>query len=71
MLFVVGLQALLWLQRIVVACAIVNTPTSSDPQQGAPQLLFYPRYHLDNSSLLTSYPLSQASNPSSRIIYIM
>lgn len=58
------LQRLLWLPRVVVACAHVGPAAS---QQATPsnlpcQLLLYPRYHLDHSSLLARYPLSQVSS---------
>ncbi|KAL3150452.1 hypothetical protein ABBQ32_000282 [Trebouxia sp. C0010 RCD-2024] len=55
-------QRLLWLPRVVVACAYVGAATNQDPKPAnlACQLLLYPRYHLDHSSLLARYPLAQA-----------
>jgi len=55
----VSVQHLVWLPRVVVACVCVHPGGRSVPKSGA-QLLFYPRYHLDNSSLLARYPLEQA-----------
>jgi hypothetical protein len=49
-------QALLWLPRIVVACALVGGDGDAPAQV---QLLLYPRYHLDNESLLARYPLNE------------
>ncbi len=54
-----SVQHLVWLPRVVVACVAVHPGGRSVPKSGA-QLLFYPRYHLDNSSLLARYPLEQA-----------
>lgn len=57
-------QRLLWLPRVVVVCAYVGATTSSHGPKPANlpcQLLLYPRYHLDHSSLLARYPLPQVS----------
>ena len=54
-----SVQHLVWLPRVVVACVSVHPGGRSAAKSGA-QLLFYPRYHLDNSSLLARYPLEQA-----------
>ena len=54
-----SVQHLVWLPRVVVACVCVHPGGRSVAKSGA-QLLFYPRYHLDNSSLLARYPLEQA-----------
>ena len=54
-----SVQHLVWLPRVVVACVCVHPGGRTVPKSGA-QLLFYPRYHLDNSSLLARYPLEQA-----------
>ena len=56
-------QRLLWLPRVVVACAYVGAATNPDPKPAnlPCQLLLYPRYHLDHSSLLARYPLPQVS----------
>ena len=54
---VAGMQTLLWLPRVVVACALVGGAKKGD--KAGCQLLLYPRYHLDNSSLLARYPLVQ------------
>ncbi|KAL0053131.1 hypothetical protein WJX82_001373 [Trebouxia sp. C0006] len=56
-------QRLLWLPRVVLVCAYVGATTSSHSPKPANlpcQLLLYPRYHLDHSSLLAQYPLPQA-----------
>jgi hypothetical protein len=42
---------------IIAACAHVDTKEAA----GAPQLLLYPQYHLDNASLLARMPLNQVS----------
>uniref|UniRef100_A0A061S7S9 Protein ric1 n=1 Tax=Tetraselmis sp. GSL018 TaxID=582737 RepID=A0A061S7S9_9CHLO len=47
----ISVKALVWLPKVVVAC--VRAEGSSAPAE----LLLYPRYHLDNSSLLGRYPL--------------
>ncbi|KAK9828450.1 hypothetical protein WJX72_000056 [[Myrmecia] bisecta] len=55
-----SVQALLWLPRIVVASVQRSGSGSRTGQLQAPaELLLYPRYHLDNSSLLARYPLPQ------------
>ncbi len=59
-----GVQRLLWLPRVVLVCAYVGATTSSHGPKPANlpcQLLLYPRYHLDHSSLLARYPLPQVS----------
>ena len=57
------MQRLLWLPRVVVACANVGAATNQNPKPAnlPCQLLLYPRYHLDHSSLLACYPLAQVS----------
>ena len=59
------MQRLLWLPRVVVACAYVGAATNQNPKPAnlPCQLLLYPRYHLDHSSLLARYPLAQVSLP--------
>jgi hypothetical protein len=49
------MQHLMWLPRIVLAC--VSQPSST--AAGSAELLLYPRYHLDNASLLARYQLPQ------------
>ena len=50
----------MWLPGgIIAACAHVDTKEAA----GAPQLLLYPQYHLDNSSLLARMPLKQVRLP--------
>lgn len=58
------LQRLLWLPRVVVVCAYVGAaPTTTPKPANLPcQLLLYPRYHLDHSSLLARYPLPQVGS---------
>jgi len=59
------MQRLLWLPRVVLVCAYVGATTSSHSPKPANlpcQLLLYPRYHLDHSSLLAQYPLPQVSS---------
>lgn len=51
------MQTLLWLPRVVVACALIGGAKKGD--KAGCQLLLYPRYHLDNSSLLARYSLVQ------------
>ena len=46
-------QALLWLPRMVLVCATVAG------SQAAAHLLLFPRYHLDNASVLARYPVEQ------------
>lgn len=47
----------MWLPGgIIAACAYVDGKEGG----GAPQLLLYPQYHLDNASLLARLPLKQA-----------
>lgn len=53
----VHVQHLMWLPRIVLAC--VSPPTAVNTASSA-DLLLYPRYHLDNASLLGRFPLQQA-----------
>eukprot|EP00891_Asterochloris_glomerata_P001441 jgi/Astpho2/1441/e_gw1.00025.4.1_t len=53
----VAVQTLLWLPRVVVACALIGGAKKGD--KAGCQLLLYPRYHLDNSSLLARYSLVQ------------
>lgn len=57
------MQRLLWLPRVVLVCAYVGSASSSGPKAASLpcQLLLYPRYHLDHSSLLARYPLPQVS----------
>jgi hypothetical protein len=51
-------ESLVWLPGgIIAACAHVDTKEAA----GAPQLLLYPQYHLDNASLLARMPLKQVS----------
>ncbi len=60
-------QHLMWLPRIVLACASVGggreRSGSGNSSVGSAELLLYPRYHLDNSSLLARYPLPQVGAP--------
>ena len=52
------MESLVWLPGgIIAACAHVDTKEAT----GAPQLLLYPQYHLDNASLLARMPLNQVS----------
>ena len=46
-----------------MACAYVGAATNQNPKPAnlPCQLLLYPRYHLDHSSLLARYPLAQVS----------
>ena len=50
-------QALLWLPRMVLVCATVAG------SQAAAHLLLFPRYHLDNASVLARYPVEQVCSP--------
>lgn len=56
------LQVLLWLPRMVLACASLGSGAAAG-KKGQPSagvhLLLYPRYHLDNSSLLGRHILQQ------------
>ena len=61
-------QHLMWLPRIVLACATLGASNSSGDRSGASgpagggggaELRLYPRYHLDNSSLLGRFGLPQ------------
>lgn len=59
----IRVQALVWLPRVIVVCAHVDGVAGGGggpAEHTAAQLLLYPRYHLDNSSLLARYPLAQA-----------
>ena len=59
------MQRLLWLPRVVLVCAYVGATTASHGPKPANlpcQLLLYPRYHLDHSSLLARHPLPQVSS---------
>ncbi len=60
----VPVQRLLWLPRVVLVCAYVGAATNTTPKPAnlQCQLLLYPRYHLDHSSLLARYPLPQVSS---------
>ena len=49
------MQHLMWLPRIVLACV----SQASSKAAGSSELLLYPRYHLDNASLLAQYHLPQ------------
>ncbi len=51
----VYVQHLMWLPRIVLACV----SQASSKAAGSSELLLYPRYHLDNASLLAQYHLPQ------------
>lgn len=52
------LQGLLWLPRIVVACAQLAAPSGGRPAlQPGVQLRLYPRSHVDEASCLARYPL--------------
>lgn len=60
-----AVQRLLWLPRVVLVCAYVGATTTSHGPKPANlpcQLLLYPRYHLDHSSLLARHPLPQVSS---------
>lgn len=46
----------MWLPRVVLAC--VSTPSATNAASSS-DLLLYPRYHLDNASLLGRFPLQQ------------
>ena len=54
-----GMQHLLWLPRVVAVCASGDAGAGRGGGQGA-QLLLFPRFHLDSSSLLARYALAQA-----------
>lgn len=56
------MQDLAWLPRIVVACARIHPAGGAAVKPGA-QLMLYPRYHLDASSLLATYPLAKVFPP--------
>ncbi len=51
------MQHLMWLPRVVLAC--VSTPATANHAASSADLLLYPRYHLDNASLLGRFPLQQ------------
>ena len=67
------MQRLLWLPRVVVACAYVAAATKQNPKPAnlPCQLLLYPRYHLDHSSLLARYPLAQVSLNNGGLCYLV
>lgn len=50
------MQHLMWLPRTVLAAV---SPPASSKQGGGAELLLYPRYHLDNASILGRLSLSQ------------
>lgn len=64
------MQALLWLPRMVLACTSAATwpggrasaqqrAAATAPSKAGVQLLVFPRFHLDSSSLLGRHPLPQ------------
>ena len=61
-------QDLAWLPRIVVACARIHPAGGAAVKPGA-QLMLYPRYHLDASSLLATYPLAKVCPPNEPLYY--
>ena len=61
----------MWLPRIILACVSQPSFTAA----GSAELLLYPRYHLDNASLLARYQLPQVrldnhNNPQGRCTHL-